>query len=239
MERAQARSVFIATPIARHPVRQYTISLARTLVQLAGLGIRAWVQNVVGSSNLPRARNDLAAAFLASDYDDLLFIDDDMGWNPADVIRLLASEQKLIGGVGCKKVLLPDTAKEKWCVRALRSGAFHQDDFGAVEVEALGTGFLKISRDVFDAMKAAHPEWKRNGWHDTPAENRAQSYRFFSFDPNDPEETGEDIAFCLEWRRLGGRVFVDPAIRLVHVGEMEFTGDFAALLEPAVTETAA
>ncbi|HLY04264.1 MAG TPA: hypothetical protein VKR31_00805 [Rhizomicrobium sp.] len=233
MERARSRSIFIATPIARHPVRQYTTALHLTCVMLAGLGIRAWVQNTVGASNLPRARNDLVAAFLASDYDDLLFIDDDMGWNPGDVIRLMASEQAVIGGVGCKKTLLADTAKEKWCFRALKGGRFVQDDFGAIEVEAVGTGFLKISREVFETMKAAHPDWKRNGWHDTPAEHKPHCYRFFAFDPDDPEEKGEDIAFCMEWRRLGGRVFIDPTIRLVHVGEMEFTGDFTALLEPA------
>lgn len=233
LARARSRSVFICTPIARHPVRQYTFALSKTLVLLADLGIRAYIQTVVGSSNLPRARNDLAAAFLASDFTDLLFIDDDMGWEPAAVVRLLASEQPLIGGVGCKKVMLPDTVANKWCLRTLRGGALNQDDLGNIEVEAVGTGFLKIDRSVFEAMEVAHPDWKRRGWPEMPEAARERYHQFFRFDPNDQDETGEDIAFCQEWRRLGGRVFVDPTIRLVHVGEMEFTGDFAALLAPA------
>ncbi len=237
LARARSRSVYIATPIARHPVRQYTTSLARTLVHLDRLGIRWWLQNTVGSSNLPRARNDLAAGFLASDYDDMLFIDDDMGFKPNDVVRLLASDQDLIGGVGCKKVMRPDTDPAKWCLHTL-NGPVTQDDMGAIEVAAVGTGFLKISRAVFQRIIMARPHWKRSGWPNMPAAAKAFYYRFFAFDPDDPEEAGEDIAFCREWRMLGGRVWVDPKIRLIHVGEYEYTGDLSALLEAAPQEQA-
>jgi hypothetical protein len=230
LARARSRSMFIATPIARHPVRQYTFSLAKTLVHLAQLGIDSWMQQVVGNSNLPRARNELVASFLASDYTDLLFIDDDMGWQPNDVVRLLASEQDVIGGVGCKKVMCADTEISKWCLRAL-NGPLVQDEMGALEVEAVGTGFMKITRTVFEKMIAAHPDWKRRGWPRMPEAVRAWYYQFFRFDPNDVDEIGEDIAFCHTWRALGGTVWIDPTIKLVHVGEHEYTGNLDALLE--------
>jgi glycosyltransferase involved in cell wall biosynthesis len=230
LARARSRSVFLCTPIARHPVRQYTTSLAKTLVYLQQLGIRAYQQQVIGNSNLPRARNELAAAFLASGYDDLLWIDDDMGWQPNDVLRLLASEHEVIGGVGCKKVMCPDTDPAKWCLRIL-AGPIQQDAMGAIEVESVGTGFLKVAREVFVRMIVAHPDWKRRGWANMPEKTRAWYYRFFCFDPNDLDEIGEDVGFCLEWRRLGGQVWIDPTIRLAHVGEHEYSGDLEALLE--------
>jgi glycosyltransferase involved in cell wall biosynthesis len=231
LERARSCSVFMATPIARHPVRQYSNAMARTHVHLAQLGIRAYCQQVVGNSNLPRARNELVAAFLASDYDDLLFIDDDMGWHPNDVVRLLASEQEFIGAVGCKKVMCADHDPQKWCLRTL-PGDIRQDAMGAIEVEAVGTGFVKISRAVFARMIQAHGlDWKRKGWPNMPEDARAKYYRFFSFDPNDPDEAGEDIGFCREWRRLGGSIWIDPTIKLIHVGEHEYTGNLEALLE--------
>jgi hypothetical protein len=235
LARARSRSVFIATPIARHPVRQYTVALAKTLVHLAELGIRSWVQQVVGNSNLPRARNELVAAFLASDYSDFLAIDDDMGFTPNAVMRLLASDKDLIGGVGCKKVICPDTDPAKWCLRTLHQ-EITQDDMGAIEIEAIGTGFLKITRAVFDRMIKAHPDWKRRGWPNMPEAARAWYYQFFRFDPNDQEEIGEDIAFCREWRALGGSVWVDPTIKLIHVGEHEYTGNLEALLEALPAE---
>jgi hypothetical protein len=180
LARAQSRSLFICTPIARHPVRQYTVSLAKSLVHLAQLGIRTYFQTVVGSSNLPRARNELVAAFLASDYTDMVFVDDDMGWTPNDFVRLLASEHAIVAGVGCKKVELGDREPDKWCFRS-KKGPFYQDEMGLVEVDAVGTGFMKISREPFDRMIAAHPEWKRKGYKQMPDAARKFYYEFFRF----------------------------------------------------------
>jgi hypothetical protein len=230
LARARSRSVFIATPIARQPARQYTFSLAKTLVHLAQLSIRCWMQQVVGNSNLPRARNELVASFLASDYTDLLFIDDDMGWQANDVVRLLASPRAVIGGIGCKKVMCADTDPQKWCLRTL-GGQIRQDDMGAIEVEAVGTGFLKIERSVFERMQLIHPEWKRRGWPNMPAPTREQYYEFFRFSHEGEEEFGEDIGFCREYRSMGGTIWIDPTIKLIHVGEHEYTGNLEALLE--------
>lgn len=232
LARARTRSVFFCTPIARHPVRQFATSLVRTVSRLMELEIPAYIQNVVGSSNLPRARNELVAAFLASDYTDLLFVDDDMGWEPNDVVRLLASDKPMIGAVGCKKVERPDADPSKWCVRTLKDQPLRQDEMGAIEVRGVGTGFVKIERSVFLRLIDAHPEWKRNGWPNMPEAARRWYYRFYSF-RDDLDETGEDFAFCDDWRAIGGEVWVDPTIQLQHVGEKEYSGDFAAVLEAA------
>lgn len=237
LERGRRKSLFIATPIARHPVHQYTVALNRTVVLLAQLGIPAYVQAVRGNSNLPRARNELVAAFLASPYSDMLMVDDDMGWEPNDVLRLLASDQPVIAGVGAKKSLRPDTDPTKWCCRVWKDRPIEQDDMGAISVAAVGTGFIKVHRSVFESLAAAHPEWKGNGWDNMPAAARQHYYRFFRF-PDGPEEWGEDFHFCQTWLDHGGAIWIDPTIKLVHVGEFEFTGDFTALLQPAETVTA-
>lgn len=233
LERACSRSVMILTPMARHPVRQYSDARDKTIIRLMELGIRCYVQSVVGNSNLPRARNELVAAFLASNYTDCLFIDDDMSWQPNDVVRLLASDKPVIGGVGPKKIMCADTDPRKWCCRIPRGRDLRQDDMGNIEVEAIGTGFLKIAREVFEALIAAHPDWKRIGWPTMPVEAKAKYYRFFRFDNESPDEFGEDFLFCRDWRDLGGEIWADPTIRLGHVGEYEFTGDFTAILQPA------
>jgi SAM-dependent methyltransferase len=234
LARARTRSVFIATPIARHPVRHFTSSLVRTIALLGSLGIRSYVQNVVGSSNLPRARNELVAAFLATDFTDMLFVDDDMGWDPKDLVRLLASDKPLIGGAGAKKVDLPDDNPAKWCF-ASEEGDLVQDEMGAMRIRRIGTGFVKIERRVFEELALRHPEWKRNGWPDMPEAARRWYYRFFMF-PDDADDTGEDFYFCNAWRAMGGEVWLDPTIRLTHVGEKEYGGDLTALLERAPDE---
>lgn len=229
MERALSRSVFIASPVARNPVRQYTLSLIDTMLLLQGLGIKTSLYWAVGNSNLARARNEIVAAFLASDCTDLLFVDDDMGWKASDVVRLLASNQDYIGGVGRKKDPKSDhRAPESWCIRILDASFVDQDEMGAVEVRGIGTGFVKISRLVFERVIAAHPELKRPGLASMPEAVRDQFYRFFHFQ----DELSEDLAFCEMWRALGGKVWADPKIELIHVGDHEFTGTFAVLMQP-------
>jgi hypothetical protein len=230
LTRARSRSVFIATPVARHPVRQYTSSLMRTISLLGALGIRCYVQNIVGSSNLPRARNELVAAFLATDYTDLLFIDDDMGWDAQAVVRVLASDKPVVAAIGAKKVERDDEDPAKWCFMAAPEAEYAQDDMGNIRVWRVGTGFLKIERRVFEEMALRHPEWKRSGWANMPDDAKRWYYRFFAF-PDDPDETGEDFFFCNNWRAMGGEIWMDPTIRLTHVGEKEYSGNLTALLQ--------
>jgi hypothetical protein len=48
----------------------------------------------------------------------------------------------------------------------------------------------------------------------------------------DDDDVTEDYAFCDRWRELGGRVFIDPSVRLSHVGEKAYAGVIAELLRP-------
>jgi hypothetical protein len=232
--RARSRSVFIATPVARNPVRQYTLAILDTMMLLQRVGIKADLHWVVGQSNLARARNELAAAFLVSECTDLLFVDDDMGWQAQHVIRLLASEADYIGGVGRKKdPELSDCSPQTWCFRALpNTREINQDAMGAIEVRGIGTGFVKISRRVFEDVIAARPHLKRPAPASMAEAARSKFYRFFHFEDDEAGCLSEDLAFCEAWRQLGGTVWADPTIELVHVGDREFTGSFAALLAP-------
>jgi hypothetical protein len=133
----------ICTPIARAPVWQYTLALAETCVLLQGLGIKFYYATVVGMSNLPRARNILVARFLASGATDLMFIDDDIGWDQNDVVRLLGSEQPLIAGAYRKKTD-NDNDIANWSCGFLASHDLETDTMGNVEVAWVGTGFMRI-----------------------------------------------------------------------------------------------
>lgn len=238
-DRAKARYVMIATPIARDPAVQYMLSLLRTFREFDRLGVRYECEFTCGNSNLPRARNGLVARFLASGCDDLIMIDDDMGWDPQSLLRLLASEQPLIGAVGRKKSELPNSDPSVWCAQFLEGteGALEADAFGAVRIKRLGTAFLKVSRGVFEAMIAAHPEWKRHGHNDMSAEQKTAYHQFFRFDADDDsEEVGEDYVFCDRWRALGGAIWADPSIALKHCGVKEYEGRLLEILTPAIAE---
>ena len=236
IERARQRSVMICTPIARNPTWEYTASLASTLLFLGQRGIRVTFQFVVGSSVVHKARNELVAHFLASDFTDLLFIDDDMQFRPEDVLRLLGSDKPLIGGVGRMRVQKPNSDPAVWCWRPLHDerGGLIQDEMGAIEVRGFGAAFMLINRRVFADLVAAHPEWKRDGAADWPADVRAHYLEVFTQSERDEfGELSEDYGFCHRWRQLGESVWVDPTISLGHVGAHNYSGSVSELLKEA------
>lgn len=232
MARAKERSVMICTPIARNPVWQYTSSILSTVLFLQEQGIRCTFNFVVGGSIIAKCRNELAARFLASDFTDLLFIDDDMEWAPNSVLRLLGSDKALIGGAGRMRVQKPNSDPAVWCWRHLptATGEVEQDDMGAIKVRGFGAAFMLINRSVFNKLIEAHPERKRPGAADWPDEVRANYHEFFA-QGDDNGETGEDYVFCDRWRAVGGDVWVDPEIVLGHVGSWNFKGSVSEILQ--------
>lgn len=239
VDRIRQRSVMICTPVARNPVWQYTAALASTLLFLQEQGVRVSFQFVVGSSVICKARNELCAHFLKSDFTDLLFIDDDMQWSPGAVLRLLGSDKPLIGGVGRMRVQKPNSDPAVWCWRPRRGedGALVQDEMGAVEALGFGAAFMLINRGVLIKMADAHPEWKRPGPSDWPEDLRAHYFEFFRQNEEGSEaEMSEDYVFCNRWRAQGGSVWVDPTIRLGHVGAWNFEGCIEETLEAAESE---
>jgi hypothetical protein len=38
---------------------------------------------------------------------------------------------------------------------------------------------------------------------------------------------GEDVGFCILWRDIGGKVWVDPNLSLTHTGYKAFEGNLA------------
>jgi hypothetical protein len=233
LDRARQRSVMICTPIARNPAWEYTASLASALLHLQEIGIRVTFQFVVGSSVILKARNELVAHFLMSDSSDLLFIDDDMQFQPNDIVRLLGSDKPLIGGVGRMRCAKPNSDPAVWCWRPIRGpeGELTQDAMGAVEVRGLGAAFMLINRAVFARMIDARPYWKREGAHDWPRDLRAHYFEFFT--PSERDEYGElseDYGFCHRWRQLGNTVWADPTIRLGHVGSFNYAGSVEEIL---------
>jgi hypothetical protein len=83
-----------------------------------------------------------------------------------------------------------------------------------------------IKRSVFEKMIEAYPELKFND--DTGSLKGAEldyTYAFFnSYVDDDSRFVSEDYGFCRYWQKLGGKVWVDPAIEIGHLGRMMYEG---------------
>lgn len=105
---------------------------------------------------------------------------------------------------------------------------------GFVEVERIATGMMLIKREVFMRMKEAHPDWhyKPNTLPSKELIDQLSpySYAFFDCKIDDGQYLSEDWYFCSEWKKLGGKVWADISMTLVHSGFHSFQGSVSDIL---------
>src|SRR5579862_3411923 len=100
----KAQNVFIATPTYDEWLcMEYTSSLFETGIRLANAGYGCYHAVAPGNPFLDISRNELVDKFLASDAEDLIFIDADVGWDPKVVTRILSYHQEVVGGLVPKR----------------------------------------------------------------------------------------------------------------------------------------
>jgi GT2 family glycosyltransferase len=172
------------------------------------------VRRVSGYAAIDFARSVMATRALASGFDEILWIDDDIVFDPFDVERMRESGEPLICGAYAKK------GKRELALHAL--AGTDSLTFGAkgsiVEVRYAGTGFMYTRREVYEKIAAELPVCNaRFGEPVVP-----YFLPFVVEDAGEPWYLAEDYAFCERARRAGFKVLVDTRVRLFHVGSYAF-----------------
>jgi hypothetical protein len=160
-----------------------------------------------GMSHISLARDLLAAQFLASGCDRLIFVDGDIAFTRGDFERLLATDKSLVSGMYPRK-----TPDKNWSFKTDTPGPGEPlPSKGLIPVRFAPCGFMRIERRVFSDMVAsgACPEYSVEG-------NTLN--HFFQTGVVDGAILPEDYYFCELARRAGHPPFVDCGIRLRHVG---------------------
>jgi len=179
------------------------------------------VDTLSNESNVNRARNSCAAKFLAGDATHLMFVDADIHFNPTDIVKLVAHDKDIVGGIYPQKTLPP-----KMVVNTLDNARTEGD---LIEVGTLGTGFMLIKRGVFEHMIDAGTQKYTDAIGLSKAEDNHQ-YDFFNCTiDSQGRYLTEDWSFCRKWRELGGTIWADTTIALAHVGYYRFQPDMEAI----------
>ena len=199
------------------------ISLASFCVQAQKHGVDIQICNISGCSVVSRVRNLIAKDFLDSDCTDLMFIDSDINFEAEDIFRLMAwnSDPKkgIVAGIpvarkkGKTYISTLDTDEEENIL---------MNYMGLVKAKRVATAFMIIRREVFEKLRDVHPEWV---YHDEKKVGD-EVIAFFDFALKDGQYIGEDFLFCDRARELGYEVWIDPTIKLGHMGMEEFAGAF-------------
>lgn len=212
--------VFLATPSYMGNLRVEFVAALMAINGDSCPGHTFQIQFVNGDG-VARARNNIAAMFLAGGFDELLFIDGDIQFSASQVARLLSHDVDVVGG------FYPIKQRElRWCATALDGGAVDEKT-GLQNVLEIGTGFLRIRRKVIERMVREFPEIEYV--EDMSGQQKPQ-WDFFSMGVvHDPEfgvpvrrYLSEDYYFQYRCRKMGFGIFADTFIQLGHVGSITY-----------------
>ena len=217
------KSIFIALPAYDFKVSlKLAVSLARFTQAAPQHGISVQIGSICGCSVVSRARNLLAQDMLESECDYLLFIDSDINFEPEDIIRLMAWGSDPKKGI---VAAVPRTRSEnKVYIADLdydENGELTMNGMGLVRGRRVATAFMLVRREVFVTLSEANPQWK---YYDKRSERTLSA--MFDFEVTEEGYMGEDFLFCDRAREHGFEVWIDPSIKLGHMGVQEYTGCF-------------
>ncbi len=203
----------------------------QTVPSLIQMGWQPRFGSVVGCSDLCAARNTLFAQAYVENYDKTLLVDSDMSWAPGTVERLVSAPVDLVGAAYRMKM-----EEDRYAVKTFPGDFTFVDPttgephpFGLLEVAGVGTGLLCISKKCIHAMVEHH----KDEWYKDKEVQGEKAWNVFRFTVEDHERCGEDIGFCQEWGRLGGKVWIDPFLVMHHHGDSSYSGVFANHVESA------
>ena len=181
IEELQKRKLFLAVPMyGGQCAGMFTRSVADLSAICTKHGIPLQLFFLFNESLVTRARNYCVDEFMRSGATHLMFIDSDIGFNPQDVIALLAmqsdeSEYDVIGGPYPKKCISWEKIKqavdkgmadenpnnlEKYVGDYVFNPKTTQREIPLnqpVEVLEIGTGFMMVRRKTFEDYQKAFP----------------------------------------------------------------------------------
>jgi hypothetical protein len=199
LTRLKGRKLFVGTPMYDGKCHsEFAIAFARLTALCTQLGINLNFHFACHEALVAKARNITVDEFLRSGDDNLIFIDADIGFDPRDVLHLLAL-QSLDDGAGPFDVVaapypLKRIAWEK-ILAAAKAGLVDDDPArlaryssgvsihpahdgrfpvnAPVEVTQAGTGFMMIRRETFERYRARFPARRYRTEFDVAGEARS------------------------------------------------------------------
>ena len=236
-------TVVVCTPCYGGVVTQgYMLSTTNLMIQGIQSGFAVTVDLHGFDSLVTRSRNTLVARFMdRPTATHLLFVDADITYLPASVMRMIAFGQDLVAGMYPLKTRdwSPEAITRVRQGEGLETAALRYvglpcaDDLreerdGFVTGEYAGTGFMMIRREAIARMMGAYPELRFAAAHDRSTQY-ASEHQFALFDcmiePETRHYLSEDYTFCRRWRALGGKIWLDTQGALVHTGAHDFVGN--------------
>ena len=266
IEELRKRKLFLATPMyGGNCAGMFSRSVADLSALCTHYGIPMQIYFLFNESLITRARNYCVDEFMRSDATHLMFIDSDIGFNPQDVMALLAlagedSPYDIIAGPYPKKCISWEKVKmavdkgfadkdanelEKFVGDYVFNPKGHQQSIPIgepVEVLEAGTGFMMIRKETFKKFAEKFPQYSYRPDHirteHFDGTREIMQYFQAEIDPASKRYLSEDYWFCQKVQEAGLRTWFCPWMQLQHVGTYIFAGSLADLARVGASATA-
>ena len=188
------KKIVVAIGIPTGGLVHYRFAADLMALQLATDTVVFWQTRTM----IDTARNTLVEKTLQNKaITHLLMIDDDMTFDSDMLIKMLKHNVDIIGALAFKR-----TDDFRPCVYALKEGT--DDHFSILpttfqEVDVVGTGGILIKRKVLETISA--PQFET--WYAKDGTNKHWSV---------------DFDFCIKAKKAGFKIYVDPEIKMGHIG---------------------
>jgi len=265
LEVLRKRKLMVATPMyGGMCAGTYTKSCTELAKLAAKYEVECQFYYLFNESLITRARNYLADEFMRSDCTHMIFLDSDIGFNPNDVMAMLAimgedTEYDIMCAPYPKKVIAWEKIKD-----AVDRGFADEDannlerfvgDFvfnpakgqteikiaDPVEVLESGTGFMMIQKRAFEKFDVAYPELKYMPDHvrtkHFDGTRMITAYFDTVIDPETKRYLSEDYMFCQYSRAAGVKVWLCPWMKTSHMGSYFFGGSLSDMAQIGASAT--
>jgi hypothetical protein len=244
----------------------YVDCILKTVDLFKQLNFPLVIEFCKNDSLVSRARNNLIAkAMTDTDATHFLFIDNDITWNPYDILKLIAADKNIIGGAyplknyNWEKMVnangkFDPTQMKTWVDKKNEHPVLNNiiDDKSIIQfnllryninylsnsleitgnlakVRHLATGFMMIQRDVLEKMMKAFPSTKYvDDVNFLQEHENKYAYALFDCGVEDGHYFSEDWMFCKRWSKMGGDIWLDVSINLIHTGIEDYRGCYVS-----------
>lgn len=269
LEKLRRRKLFVATPMyggqCHGMYTKSSVELAK-LCQHYGIEIKNFY--LFNESLITRARNYCADEFMRSDSTHMIFIDSDIGFDPNDVLTLMAlmdtedpnSDKHIMCGPYPKKTIAWEKIKravdkgfadenpmelEKFVGDYVFNPAQGQKQVRLdepVKVLEGGTGFMMITKSAFEQFNNAYPDYSYIPDHvrtkNFDGSREIMMYFQALIDEKSKRYLSEDYMFCQWMQKIGVDTWVCPWMKLMHTGSYTFGGSLSDLAQLGASATA-
>jgi glycosyltransferase involved in cell wall biosynthesis len=200
--------VVFCTPTRDKPHPAYQAALEASIPALEAAGIEHSVSLEVGSPYISSAMATCARKALDSMPDVLMFLDDDMSWEPEGLVKILTSEDDVVGGTYRFK---KEEVEYMGSILTTESGRPLVRPDGLIVTKWMPSGFLKITANAVDKFMKAYPHLNCGpAYHPTPDLFNHGAYEGIWY--------GQDYAFCRNYAAKCGPIFLMPDLNITHNG---------------------